>query len=137
MKKSKTKKTSGLTLIKSPYEQDEKKSIEVFYEEYITDPEGIIESNGLTYYKVIQLIQIKAGRTISIVTLDTKMNLRLGDTLIDEKGNLFTVKGFEMIRLNSDTFPEWYLKISFVSITGDIENIGDYLALYKQVELGD
>lgn len=60
------------------------------------------------------------------------MNLHLEDTLIDEKGNLFSVKGFEMIRLNSDTFPEWYLKISFISITGEIENIGNYLALYKQ-----
>ena len=131
MKKSKTKKTSDL-IIKSPYEQNEKKSIQELYEEYITDPEGIIEVDGLIYYRIIQLVQIQAGKIITVVALDTKMNLRMGDTLIDEKGNLFTVKGFEMIRLNSDTFPEWYLKINFVSITGDIENIGDYLALYKQ-----
>lgn len=130
MKKSKVKKTSDL-IIKSIYEQNEKKSIQELYEEYITDPEGIIEVDGLTYYRIIQLVQIQARKIISVVALDTKMNLRMGDTLIDEKGNLFTVKGFEMIRLNSDSFPEWYLKISFVSITGDIENIGDYLALYK------
>ena len=114
MKKSKTKKTMGLMIIKSPYEQDEKKSIEVFYEEYITDPKGIIEADGLIYYKIIQLIQIQAKKTLSIVALDKKMSLRLGDILIDEKGNLFTVDGFEMIQFNSDTFPEWYLKISFV-----------------------
>lgn len=130
MKKSKTKKSSDL-IIKSPYEQNEKKSIQELYEEYITDPEGIIEVDGLIYYRIIQLVQIQAGKIISVVALDTKMNLRMGDTLIDEKGNLFTIKGFEMIRLNSDSFPEWYLKISFVSITGDIENIGDYLALNK------
>lgn len=134
MKKSKTKKTSDL-IMKSPYEQDGKKSIQELYEEYITDPEGIIEVDGLSYYKIIQLIQIQAGKIVSVVALDTKMNLRLKDTLIDEKGNTFTVKGFEMIRLNSDTFPEWYLKISFISITGDIENMGDYLALYKQAEV--
>lgn len=131
MKKSKTKKSSDL-IIKSPYEQNEKKSIQELYEEYITDSEGIIEVDGFSYYRIIQLVQIQARKIISVVALDTKMNLRMGDTLIDEKGNLFTVKGFEMIRLNSDTFPEWYLKINFVSITGDIENMGDYLALYKR-----
>lgn len=134
MKKSKTKKSSDL-IIKSLYEQNEKKSIQELYEEYITDPEGIIEVDGFSYYRIIQLVQIQARKIISVVALDTKMNLRMGDTLIDEKGNLFTVKGFEMIRLNSDTFPEWYLKINFVSITGDIENMGDYLALYKQAAI--
>lgn len=53
MKKSKIKKTLRLKLIKSPYKHDEKKSIEVLYEEYITDSEGIIEADGLIYYKII------------------------------------------------------------------------------------
>lgn len=127
----KKKMDSHFSILKNPYGQEKTESIDVIYEKYANDPEAIIEKDGLKFYKIIQLIQIITDNTIIVATLDAKLNLRINDTLIDEKKNCFTINGFEMIHLNVTTFPEWYEKIVFISIVGAIEDIGKYLALYK------
>lgn len=67
-------------------------------------------------------------KPISVAVLDNDMQLRMNDILIDENGNTFTVKGFEMFRFVTNEFPDWYLKISFVMLEGDFNNMGDYLS---------
>ena len=55
-------------------------------------------------------------------------------TLIDENGKIYNIKGFEMIRISTENFPDWYSKLCFVSLDGDPYSIGDYLARLPQTK---
>ena len=127
------KKHSHFEILKNPYDSENTESLEVIYQKYIDDPEAIVEINGMKFYKIIQLFQLQTNKIISVAALDSGLKLRMKDTLVDEKKNCFTINGFEMLHFRSDIFPEWYLKLTFVSIIGEIENIGEYLALYDNV----
>ena len=124
-------KTSAFKVIKSPYEKNQKKEINELYDAYRNDMRNIVEIDGVKYYKIIHLAELNIGKTLYVVTLDSQMNLRLKDILIDENGSTYDVKGFEMVRIDPKVFPYWYMKVNFVSIAGDMENIGDYLAFHK------
>ncbi|PNV61322.1 hypothetical protein C0033_15165 [Clostridium sp. chh4-2] len=128
----KEKKHSHFEILKNPYDPENTESLEVIYQKYIDDPEAIVEINGMKFYKIIQLFQLQTNKIISVAALDSGLKLRMKDTLVDEKKNCFTINGFEMLHFRSDIFPEWYLKLTFVSIIGEIENIGEYLALYDK-----
>ena len=124
-------KTSAFKVIKSPYEKNQKKEINELYDAYRNDMRNIVEIDGVKYYKIIHLAELNIGKTLYVVTLDSQMDLRLKDVLIDENGRTYDVKGFEMVRIDPKVFPYWYMKVNFVSIAGDMEKIGDYLAFYK------
>ena len=124
-------KTSAFKVIKSPYEKNQKKEINELYDAYRNDMRNVVEIDGVKYYKIIHLAKLEIGKTLYIVTLDSQMDLRLKDVLIDENGRTYDVKGFEMVRIDPKVFPYWYMKVNFVSISGDMENIGDYLSFYK------
>lgn len=53
MRNEKTKKREELifTVLKSPYEEKEKKSIEKLHEEYTNDPMSVMEIGDVAYYK--------------------------------------------------------------------------------------
>lgn len=129
----KEKKHSHFEILKNPYDPENTESLEVIYQKYIDDPEAIVEINGMKFYKIIQLFQLQTNKIIWVAALDSGLKLRMKNTLVDEKKNCFTINGFEMLHFRSDIFPEWYLKLTFVSIIGEIENIGEYLALYDHV----
>ena len=131
----KEKKHSHFEILKNPYDPENTESLEVIYQKYIDDPEAIVEINGMKFYKIIQLFQLQTNKIIWVAALDSGLKLGMKDTLVDEKKNCFTINGFEMLHFSSDVFPEWYLKLTFVSIIGEIENIGEYLALYDNCQV--
>ena len=118
-----------MVILKSPYGEENSEYLDSIYLKYCNDPKAIIDINSVTFYKIVQLIQLKTNKTLFILAVDSRLKLNINDTLIDEKGNLFTIKGFEMIRFSANVFHKWYLKITFVSIIGDIKEIGEYIAL--------
>ena len=124
-------KTSAFKVIKSPYEKNQKKEINELYDAYRNDMRNVVEIDGVKYYKIIHLAKLEIGKTLYVVTLDSQMDLRLKDVLIDENGRTYDVNGFEMVRIVPKVFPYWYMKVNFVSISGYMENIGDYLAFHK------
>ncbi|MBQ9913517.1 MAG: hypothetical protein IJO73_04745 [Clostridia bacterium] len=129
MKKTKRKTEFTFRNIRSPYRiEGSDDSINDYYQRYLQDEEAIIEIDGLTYYKIIELCEFRIREARALVLLDYSMNLKTGDLLVDEKGNEFNVMSFEMIKFCSDTFPEWYLKINQVVIDGDPYSMGEYLA---------
>lgn len=129
MKKSKRKQEITFRNIRSPYKiEGLSDSTNDFYQRYLQDEETIIELDGLTYYKVIDLCEFRIKEATALVTLDFRMELRVGDVLVDEKGHKFNVISFEMIKFCSDVFPEWYLKINPVVVDGDPYSMGEYLA---------
>lgn len=129
MKKSKRKPELVFRVIRSPYKiESSEHSINDLYQKYLQDKEATIEINGLTYYRIIDLYEFRIRNASTIAVLDNKMNLKIGDVLTDENGQIYNIISFEMFRISSAVFPEWYLKISFVVLDGDPYKIGNYLA---------
>lgn len=132
MKKSRRKHNLSLNSIKTPYRiEGDSNSVSDYYQRYNKDENAVLEINGRTYYKIIELYEFKV-KSVSILSLvDIRMNLKIDDKLIDENGEKYNVKSFEMFRLSTAEFPDWYLKIVFVALDGDPYKIGDYLAKYQ------
>lgn len=129
MKKSKRKTEFTFRNIRSPYRiEGSDDSINDYYQRYLQDEEALIEIDGLTYYKVIDLCEFSLKEATALVILDCKMNLTVGDVLTDEKGNKFNLISFELLKFCNGVFPEWYLKINQVVIDGDPYSMGEYLA---------
>lgn len=63
----------------------------------------------------------------ALVFIEEPKELKVGDTLLDEKENEYTIEGFEMIRLAVD-IPEWYGKVAGVLLRGGDTAVGEYLA---------
>ena len=61
------------------------------------------------------------------MVLGNEMNLKIGDFLLDEKGQEFEIAGFEMIHFSDKMFPGWYTKVGCVSLKGDKTDIGSYV----------
>ena len=110
----------------SPYMTAEKTNMDSWYEDYKNDSEKTISIDGSVYSKIIYRCEFynKSPHSL-IVFIDPFENLHLKDILIDEKGNEYTIKGFEMIRFTK--VPEWYPRITPIQITGTTYNIGNYL----------
>lgn len=115
-------------LLKCPYRKVDNENMSVIYDCYKQDSNNIIKLGEHTFYKIIECYEFHTKSSNLLVVLDNQMQLRIGNTLVDENDNIYNVKAFEMFRFIGNDFPEWYLKISIVAIEGDIEKIGDYLA---------
>lgn len=110
----------------SPYMTEEKTNMDSWYEDYKTDPDKTLSIDGALYSKIIYRCKFYNKNPYSlIVFIDSIENLYLEDILIDEKGNEYIIKGFEMIRFTK--VPEWYPRIAPIQITGTTYNIGNYL----------
>ena len=131
MKKTK-KKSFSIRPIKKPYFIDElNNDISSIYQRYLDDKESIINKNGLTYFKIIELFEFNSKDANILVLLDSRINLNNGDVLIDENSIEYSFIRFEMIRIFDVNFPDLYKKLHFVALNGDINSIGNYLAKIK------
>ena len=130
MKKNKQPVKSSFRVIKEPYKQSADDSLKEFIQRFLIDPEREVKIDNRTYHKVIMLSElgIRSRGIFTLVTLSSRIRIRIGDVLIDENGRMYTMKGVEMIRYESDMYPEC-LEIVTLSISGDSEVMGDYLAV--------
>ena len=129
MKNPKLEQNITFRPIKSLYSiEGTNNSVNELYQRYIKDDEAIIEIDGLTYYKIIELYEFEASGTSAIVTIDSKFRFKIDDKLIDENGKTYIVKGIEMDRLSTLGLPEWYSKIITAVLDGNPYEMGDYLA---------
>lgn len=114
-------------MIYSPYSQNNDEDISVLYDEYRKDKNAVVSIEDKTYYRAIQIISITIRKEKLIALLDISMKLRVGDTIIDDNGNEYAVKGFAMLSFRC-AVPDWYTKTAFVELSGGHENIGHYFA---------
>lgn len=114
-------------MIYSPYSQNNDEDISVLYDEYRKDKNAVVSIEDKTYYRAIQIFSITIRKEKLIALLDISMKLRVGDTIIDDNGNEYAVKGFAMLSFRC-AVPDWYTKTSFVELSGGHENIGHYFA---------
>lgn len=114
-------------MIYSPYSQNNDEDISVLYDEYRKDKNAVVSIEDKTYYRAIQIFSITIRKEKLIALLDISMKLRVGDTIIDDNGNEYAVKGFAMLSFRCDV-PDWYTKTAFVELSGGHENIGHYFA---------
>lgn len=110
----------------SPYMTEEKTNMDAWYDDYKNDPEKTLIIDNCLYNKIIYRCEYYGKTPYSlIVFIDSIENLRLEDVLIDEKGNEYIIKGFEMISFTK--IPEWYPRTTPMRIVGSTYNIGNYL----------
>ena len=114
-------------MIYSPYSQNNDEDISVLYDEYRKDKNAVVSIEDKTYYRAIQIFSITIRKEKLIALLDISMKLRVGDTIIDDNGNEYAVKGFAMLSFRC-AVPDWYTKTAFVELSGGHENIGHYFA---------
>lgn len=114
-------------MIYSPYSQNNDEDISVLYDEYRKDKNAVVSIEDKTYYRAIQIFSITIRKEKLIALLDISMKLRVGDTIIDDNGNEYAVKGFAMLSFRC-AVPDWYTKTAFVELSGGQENIGHYFA---------
>lgn len=114
-------------MIYSPYSQNDDEDISVLYDEYRKDKNAVVSIEDKTYYRAIQIFSITIRKEKLIALLDISMKLRVGDTIIDDNGNEYAVKGFAMLSFRC-AVPDWYTKTAFVELSGGHENIGHYFA---------
>lgn len=114
-------------MIYSPYSQNNDEDISVLYDEYRKDKNAVVSIEDKTYYRAIQIFSITIRKEKLIALLDISMKLRVGDTIIDDNGNEYAVKGFAMLSFRC-AVPDWYTKTAFVELSGGHENIGRYFA---------
>lgn len=112
----------------SPYMTEEKTNMDSwYYEGYKNDPDKRIVIGEKVFSKIIFRCEFYRGEPYSLeVFIDPPEPLRIGDVLVDEKGNEYTLKSVEMIRFT--TIPEWYPRIAPLVISGTTYDIGEYLA---------
>ena len=127
MKKPKSKQPK-FEIIYNPYHLAEDDSFDSELQRYIDDENAKFVRNDLVFYRAFQIIRTTNRGLRLIAALNNHMELKMGDIVIDDHDNHYEVKGFEMIRMVSGTFPEWYRIISFVVLQGTAENIGEYFA---------
>ena len=114
-------------MIYSPYSQNNDEDISVLYDEYRKDKNAVVSIEDKTYYRAIQIFSITIRKEKLIALLDISMKLRVGDTIIDDNGNEYAVKGFAMLSFRC-AVPDWYTKTAFVELSGGHCNFGHYFA---------
>ena len=127
MKKPKPKQPK-FEIIYNPYHLNDDDDFDSELKRYIDDENAMYVKNELVFYRAFQIIRttIKGHRLIA--ALNNQIELKMGDMVVDDHDNRYEVRGFEMIRLVSGTFPNWYRIISFVVLQGATDNIGEYFA---------
>ena len=113
------KKKSSFIILYDPYSQKINDTFDEKLKRYIEDNGKTITIENTTYNKAFEIIQLGNNKTIA--ALNNQMNLKINDTIINNHGNEYIVDGFEMIRLLSETFPEWYKILSYVKIKGTLK----------------
>jgi len=117
----------------SPYINNGKVSMDDCYQSYKQEPQRRIELDGHVYSKIISCSRFYGYEDYSFhIVWEPPAQIRRNDTLIDEYGNIFTVRSFEMIHFFGNV-PEWYLNTIPMVITGNTSEIGNYLAPKKEV----
>ena len=109
----------------SLYEPYAGENAESLFRCYLNDKSAIIMIDDKTYYRALHIFLLNTGKTRLIAFLDNRLKLKIGDIIMDDNDNPFSVKGFAMIRFICD-IPDWYTKASFVELSGDYKNIGHY-----------
>jgi hypothetical protein len=113
----------------SPYMENSQNTIDDCYRAYKQDPLGKIELNGYAYSKIISHCRFYGYEDYSYhIVWEPSAELRRNDILIDENGNEFIVRSFEMLRFLGGDIPEWYFKAPPMVITGQNCDLGNYLA---------
>ena len=111
--------------IYDPYDVKEKYDISDMYHKYMNDSKAIIEINGRIYYRALCIVRTNIRGRALIATLDSRLNMRVQDIIVDENGREYIVNGFEMYRF-AGGIPEWFSNICTVMLVGDIDNTGKY-----------
>jgi len=131
----KKKKHSKLTIrtLRSPYQTKKNDTFKDRIQKYIDDPEHIVSIDHRIFYKIMELTELRIeGRSFSMLAhVDRKLNLRIGDILIDENLQTFTFAGYAMMNYVHDQYPEC-LQVNDLLLEGDPLTIGEYLALYRR-----
>ena len=71
-------------LLKCPYRKVDNENMSVIYECYKQDSNNIIKLGEHTFYKIIECYEIHTKSSNLLVVLDNQMQLRIGNTVIDE-----------------------------------------------------
>lgn len=115
-----SKKKSKVQILYDPYSKDGKT-----FQNYFNDTKAVLKINDKTFYRALLIMCFGDGGVTAL--LDNKLNLSIDDKVIDDNNNVFTVKGFAMMRAVFD-IPDWYAKASFVKLSGNFETIGHYFS---------
>lgn len=118
---------SMFEIIYNPYSIGDSDRFDDIYIRWQNDDNSVIIINGINYYRALQIVKFPYYKNGIIIALSRVMNLKIGDIIVDENGNEYEIKCFEMIRFVSD-IPDWYMKISFAVVTYNSEKIGEYFA---------
>lgn len=112
----------------SPYMKDKSEDMEIWFERYKKDTENTRVIKGTVFSKIISRSRLCMGdEQLLNVIFVPEAEVLIGDVLTDENGLEFTVKSIEMIRFACGEVPEWYFKAMPIIISGDVDNIGEYL----------
>ena len=136
LKRKKRQRQIHIETIYSPYHRSDDDSFNEYYQQYLQDSDAIVENNGITYYKALNIERFTRTDKVNayfLVALDNRMNLQTDDILADENGILFSVRGFAFIRFSGGC-PEWYKHFSMVELTGASNTIGHYFTVYQRKE---
>lgn len=113
----------------SPYAENDQSTIDDCYHAYKQDPLGKIEIDGHVYSKIISHCRFYGYEDYSYhIIWEPLTELQRNDVLVDENGNEFIVRSFEMITFCFVDIPEWYFKAPPMVITGKNCELGNYLA---------
>ena len=111
----------------SPYMENDRSTVDDWYRAYKQDTLGKIEIDGHVYFKIISHCRFYGYGDYSYhIIWEPHTEIRRNDVLIDENGNEFAVRSFEMIHFGCE-IPKWYLKALPIIITGENSEIGSYL----------
>ncbi|MDE6592796.1 MAG: hypothetical protein K2K57_07030 [Oscillospiraceae bacterium] len=123
--KKKSKNECTIEILYEPYKLEENESFSVIFERYMDSSDKTTEINGVVFYHALKILDLKIRGHFLLIALDNRLNLRINDTVIDELGNEYIVKGVEMPHFSGE-FPEWHTYISFVNLDGSPDNMGKY-----------
>ena len=126
--KRKQNKKPTFSIFYDPYAEDEKTDDSGRLTRYLKDDHAVVEIDGKTYYRAIQIFFLSNQL---IAFLDNRMDLKMGDSVSDDNENIYTVKGFAMIRFKCE-IPEWFRYAGFVMLSGTHENIGHFFTKIHQ-----
>lgn len=97
------------------------------YERYLQDENAVIRIDEKTYYRALQIFSYTIRESMILAVLDRRLDLKSGDTLVDDNGNKFIVKGCSFMSFHGE-IPKWYFETPEVVLEGSEENIGHYFS---------
>lgn len=134
MKKKDRKQPMSFKSFHTAYDINESDTIVEKYERYKNDPYRKIEIDGMIFYRIIALDLIILGEKREFyVVLDNgiSFDLKVGDILIDENENRFTITSFPFDRPIFSENMDWFHMTTRIMFKGDTEMVGEYLAKWK------